>query len=98
MGTKDKVTKGKLRLDLLPVRAIEQTAAAFQWGVDGEKYPPWGWLQVEGWQDKYYSATMRHLFEYRKGVIKDPKSGLHPLAHASACILILLARHIGEKR
>ncbi len=94
-NTKSKVTSGKLRLDLLPVRAIEEVARAFQWGVDGEKYPPWGWLTVEDWQDKYYGATVRHLFEYRKGSTADAKSGLHPLAHACASALILLARHIG---
>jgi hypothetical protein len=92
---KDKQTKGKIRVDLLPVRAIEEVAKAFQWGVDGEKYPPWGWLTVEDWQDKYYGATVRHLFAYRKGETVDPKSGLHPLAHAVASGLILLARHIG---
>lgn len=89
---KTKVTVGKLRLDLLPIRAVEEVAKAFQHGVDKEKYPAWDWLTVENWQDIYFAATMRHLFDYRKGVTKDPKSGLHPLAHAAADVLILLTR------
>ena len=93
---KDKVTAGKLRLDLLPIRAIEELVKALQWGVDGEGYPPWGWLEVEDWQDKYFAACLRHLFDYRKGVTKDEKSGLHPLAHAGADILILLTRTSGR--
>lgn len=95
MTHKTKVTQGKLRLDLLPIRALEETAKAFQWGVDGEKYPAWDWLNVEGWEDKYFGAAMRHLFDYRKGVTKDAKSGLHPLSHASACLLILITRTLG---
>lgn len=92
----NKVTAGKVRLDLLPIRALEEVARAFQYGVDGQGYPPWGWLQEEDWQDKYFAATLRHLFDYRKGVKKDPKSGLHPLAHAGANIMILITRTLSR--
>ncbi len=97
MKIKDKQTAGKLRVDLLPVRATEEIIKALQWGVDGEGYPPWGFLEVEDWQDKYYAATVRHLFEWRKGVTKDVKSGLHPLAHAGACVFIMLTRTLGAR-
>ena len=91
---KTKSVIGKLRLDLLPIRAIEEVARAFQHGVDDQRYPPFDWLNVEGWEDKYFGATLRHLFDWRKGVTKDEKSGLHPLAHAGACVLIMIARTI----
>lgn len=89
---KDKQTIGKLRLDLLPVQAIEGIAAAMQWGVDGEKYPEWGFLEVKDWESKYFAALQRHIFAWRKGETIDERSGLHPLFHAGACVLILIVR------
>lgn len=82
--------EGKLRLDLLPVRAIEEIAKAFQYGLT--KYPAWGWLTIDEWQDYYFAATLRHLFDWRKGITKDAESKLHPLAHAGANVIILLTR------
>lgn len=93
---KDKVTAGKVRLELLPVKALKLVACAFAWGIEGEGYPPWGWMTVDDWEDKYFASTLRHLFEWREGSTKDQKSGLHPLAHAGAGILILIARSIAD--
>ena len=95
MNTKTSV--GKLRLDLLPIRAIEEVARAFQYGVDIQNYPEWDWMTVEKWEDQYFGATLRHLFDWRKGITKDEKSGLHPLAHAGANILIMITRTLGKK-
>lgn len=87
---------GKLRLDLLPIRAIEEVARALQSGVDTNGYPEWDWMNVEKWEDIYFGATLRHLFDWRKGVTKDAKTGLHPLAHAGANVLIMITRSMGK--
>ncbi len=90
------VKQNKLRLDLLPISALEETARAFMDGLT--KYPAWDWLNTEEWQDTYFAALQRHLFDWRKGVTKDEKSGLHPLAHVAANSLILLTRTLrGDK-
>lgn len=92
LTSKTKTHAGKLRLDLLPIRALEDVTKAFQWGVENEGYPAWDWLTINNWEDIYFAATLRHLFEWRKGVTKDEKSGLSPLIHAAANLLIMITR------
>jgi len=38
----------------------------------------------------YVAACARHLAEWLEGQDEDAKSGLHPLAHALACLAIIL--------
>lgn len=83
---------GKIRVDLLPASALEETARVLQWGVEGEHYPEWGWFKINNWKNTFYGAALRHLLAFRRGEKKDPKSGLSHLAHAAACTLILLSR------
>jgi hypothetical protein len=38
----------------------------------------------------YYDAARRHIDAWFEGVDVDPDSGLHPLAHALACLAIIV--------
>lgn len=81
---------GKLRWDLLPWSALEQIVRVLMHGA--EKYGDNNWQKVTPHRPRYFSAAMRHLVDWFLGKKKDDESGLHPLAHAGACILFLLSR------
>ena len=80
MGIKD--TKGKLKLNLVPIRATKEIAKVRAFGVD--KYgEPWAWLRNEATtSDMFVEATMRHILEWRLGIESDPESDLDHLSHA----------------
>jgi hypothetical protein len=78
---------GKLQWHLLPWRELADVVRVFMHG--NTKYEPDSWKSVENKKEVYFDAVMRHLSEWWEG--KDPdESGLSHLAHAAACILILL--------
>ena len=79
-GVKD--TEGKLRLNLVPIRATKEIAKVRAFGV--AKYgEPWKWLHDEDTTaDMFVEATMRHILEWRLGISNDPESGLEHLSHA----------------
>ena len=89
---------GKAPLDLLPPRALEQTARAMGHGAD--KYGVWNWTKCDE-PRRYAAAALRHIYaqtafwcdnndERGAGLAIDPESGLPHLAHAAASILIML--------
>lgn len=82
-----KPATGKSRLDLIPWEALGPVADAFEHGL--KKYELDNWRCLKS-RRLYFAALMRHLGAWmmRKG--KDPESGLSHLAHAGACILILI--------
>lgn len=45
----------------------------------------------------YFDACLRHIGEWWEGSNRDAKSGLHPLDHAIACLLIIRDAEIGGK-
>ncbi len=70
-----------------PVLAIA-TSYAF---ADGErKYSAFNWRETGVTASTYIAAAMRHLDRFRDGSNHAKDSGVHELAHASACIAILL--------
>jgi hypothetical protein len=79
---------GKTEWRLLPWRELEEVARAFMHG--NTKYHENDWQGVEGKPAKYFDACMRHLTAWWGGEYIDPESGLHHLAHAICCLLILL--------
>lgn len=84
---------GKCRLDLLPFEALGPIANVFEHGL--EKYGLDNWRQLST-RRLYFAAIMRHLLAWMMREEKDPDSGLSHLAHAGACILILItAEDIG---
>lgn len=84
IGRKDDTDK--LRWDLLP-ESLEDVVKVLTFGA--KKYSPDGWKQVPEAQPRYFAATMRHLWAWRRGEDLDPESGLPHLAHAACCVLFL---------
>ena len=86
-GRKDDHDK-KCRPDLIPPFAEEELARVLAHGAS--KYADDNWRKVENAKTRYLAAARRHLIAYKKGELKDPESGLHPLAHAVASLMFIL--------
>ena len=82
--------KGKLRYDLFPVKSLKETVKVLTHGAG--KYAPDNWKYVPEWQDRYYSAAMRHIEAWREGSKEDEETGLHPLAHAICSLVFMMER------
>jgi hypothetical protein len=88
VNPKDGIGNTKLPLHLWPFSATAHGSLAL---LDGMlKYGRLNWRGTEVRASVYVGALMRHVAEWMEGQTSDPKSGLHPLAHALACIAILL--------
>ena len=85
----EKFDLGKPEHHLLPSLAIEEITKAMTYGA--EKYEAYNWTVGKGikWS-RYFNACLRHLWKFWRGIRKDEESGLSHLAHAGACVLILL--------
>lgn len=90
-GRKD--DQGKMRVELLPVRALLAIAAVMTFGA--AKYGDDNWQNVTP-RRRYYGAALRHLFARALGERIDPESGLPHLAHAACCVLFLLSGEVGH--
>lgn len=77
----------KTPMGLLPGRALQEVARVFGFGA--EKYSPNGWREVRP-GSRYLDAALRHLTAHADGEDVDAESGLSHLAHACACVLILI--------
>lgn len=84
-GRKDDQEKN--RLDLIEPEFIEGIGKVLTFGAD--KYEPNNWQKVEGAEDRYYAAALRHLMAWRKGEKEDPESGLSHLDHVACNIMFL---------
>jgi hypothetical protein len=82
---------GKTRWDLMPLGPLEQICLAMMEGA--AEYGPYNYRYIENWRRRYFAACCRHLFAWMRGEWIDPKSRLSHLAHAGACILILMENH-----
>lgn len=76
----------KPRVELVPSQSVIAAARAFTFGA--KKYSPWNWMKGLEWL-RLYAATLRHMYEFAIGVTKDKESGLHPLDHALASLMML---------
>lgn len=83
-----KADAGKLRLSLLPWRAVGQIVQVLEFGA--AKYEPDNWQRVPNARQRYFDAAMRHLLAWWNGERLDAESGLPHLAHAGCCVLFLL--------
>lgn len=83
-----KADADKPRWGLLPWRAVEEIVKVFTFGA--RKYADDNWKKVPRRRSRYFDALHRHLYAYQDGVRNDPDSGLHHLAHAGCCLLMLL--------
>lgn len=78
----------KPNLALIPAGAQLQIAPVFQLGA--AKYGPYNWRKDAVEAECYVAACQRHLFSWLDGEDVDPESGELHLAHAAACLMILL--------
>lgn len=83
-----KQDQGKPRYDLLPGDALDQIAQVLTYGAD--KYSPRNWESGMAW-GRLFAALMRHCWAFWRGEDADPETGMHHIAHAGACVLMLLA-------
>ncbi|MGF6154008.1 dATP/dGTP diphosphohydrolase domain-containing protein [Pseudomonas fluorescens] len=85
---KDLIGSGKLPLHLWPVTA---TALGSLGLLDGMlKYGRSNFRAVGVRASIYYDAASRHLNAWFEGEVVDPDSGLPHLAHALACLAIIV--------
>lgn len=85
---KDIIGSDKLPLHLFPMTAVIYGAIAL---LDGAlKYGRSNWRKAGVRASIYYDACLRHLSRWFEGEDLDPDSGIHHLAHAIACITILI--------
>lgn len=85
---KDLIGSDKLPIHLFPMTAVLFGAVAL---LDGAlKYGRTNWREAGVRASIYYDACMRHLSRWFEGEDLDPDSGIHHLAHAIACIAILI--------
>lgn len=83
----------KAPLQLLPLAPLRAISAAMEHGAT--KYEPWNWIdnsQPQARIDELYGALLRHTLAASDPSQDDydEESGLHHIAHAGACVLILL--------
>lgn len=99
-GRKDDGTDGtrpaKLRFDLIHADVITEITRAMMVGAD--EYGDDNYMRVPRWRRRYFAAALRHLWSWFGGELRDPATGLSHLAHAGACILILLKRQLVADR
>jgi len=75
-------------MELIPPEAIEAIGQAFTFGAT--KYSPDNWRSGFQWR-RLIGASMRHINAFNDGENNDPESKLSHLAHAGACISMLIA-------
>lgn len=85
-GTKNDQDKPKY--GLLPPTALDDVAKVLTFG--SKKYGKDNWKYVDDAISRYFDASQRHLWSYKRGEIVDPESGLPHLAHAIASLLFIL--------
>lgn len=85
----------KVPLHLVPPSAAHYLALALKDGA--KKYGPYNWRQAGISISTYKSAVERHLAAFWDGQDIAEDSGVHHLAHAMACLALMLdAKDIGK--
>lgn len=85
---KTRFGQAKPPLGLIPGAALVHVAEALRDGSD--KYGPANWREDPVSASTYFSAALRHAFQYWDGEDMDPQSKVHHLAHAATNMMILL--------
>lgn len=76
------------RDDHLPPRAAMALSRVMAHGA--RKYGDRNYLDVSDVRRRYWRALKRHLRSWALGERRDPETGESHLAHAAACVMILL--------
>jgi hypothetical protein len=79
--------QNKPPISLIPSNAIEEEAKAFGFGAN--KYGKHNYRNGLEYT-RLIDASMRHILAFSDGEDLDPESGLNHLAHARACLGMLL--------
>jgi hypothetical protein len=85
---KDRVGAGKPPLHLIPPAA--EILEAVVMGLGAKKYGHFNWRSSKVRSTVYIAAAKRHLAQWLDGQDDDPESGVSHLAHARACLGVLL--------
>ena len=92
---KDAIGSNKLPVHLFPMTALVYGAMAL---LDGAlKYGRSNWRSAGVRASIYYDASIRHITKWFEGEDVDTDSGLPHLAHALACLAILIDAKEGGK-
>lgn len=85
---KDLIGVTKPNLNLVPASAqiIESVVMA----LGATKYGPFNWRETPVAASVYIAAAQRHLLQWFDGASTDAESGVSHLAHARACLGIML--------
>lgn len=82
-----KFDQEKIRMELLPVRPLEDIADVLTTGA--KKYSDNNWRKGFDWS-RIYGSLQRHLSDWKKGIDLDPETAKKHLAHAGCCLMFLL--------
>ncbi len=85
---KDRIGDTKPPLHLIPPTA--EILEAVVMGLGARKYGPYNWRTAHVRATVYIAAAKRHLAQWLDGQDDDSESGVSHLAHARACLGILL--------
>ena len=85
---KDKIGRTKPPLHLIPGSATVEEAIVM--GLGAAKYGPYNWRDHSVAASVYVGALKRHVETWFDGEDIDPESGVSHLAHARACLGILI--------
>lgn len=85
---KDAIGDTKAALHLVPAALSIYASQAMSLGA--AKYGPYNWRENKVQAHVYYAAALRHLAAWFDGEDADPESHALHLAHAAACLAILL--------
>lgn len=85
---KDRMGAKKPRLSLVPPASLIYQALAMQNGA--VKYGAYNWREKKPAASIYYEACMRHMASWFDGEENAEDSGIPHLAHAIACIGIII--------
>ena len=91
-----KYDSNKIRFDLIPIECIEYLAKVYTMGAN--KYGDNNWQGLDNFEDRYYSALMRHLSSHRKGEMYDDESGYLHIGHAAWNAIALLWYALKEEK
>lgn len=80
--------QAKPSISLIPAPSLIHIADAFRDGA--AKYGPANWRDDPVSVSTYTNAAFRHIFAWYDGEETATDSGVHHLAHAAACLCILL--------
>jgi hypothetical protein len=85
---KDRIGVRKPPLHLIPPAAEIMESVVM--GLGAKKYGAFNWRSTNVKASVYVAAARRHLLQWFDGQNDDPESGVSHLAHARACLGILL--------